>query len=82
MTGTENIVRILERLASGEIDVPAVLAACGGRQWYIPSQRRVQQAQTRVAIAADPCADARLVARRHHVSVSLVYEVWNERLGS
>ncbi len=82
MSEAEDILSILERLAAGELDVAGVLALAGGREWYIPSPRRMEQQRRRAAIAADRRTDARVVARAHHVSVSLVYEVWNERLAS
>jgi Mor family transcriptional regulator len=77
-TRPENLLEILQRLYPG-LDLTALAQVAGGRQWYIPSPRPMEQAEKREAIRRDPCRDYKVVSRRYHCSVALVYEVWGER---
>ena len=79
-TRPESILEILVRLYPG-IDTTALAQVAGGRQWYIPSTRPMEQTEKREAIRRDPCRDYKVVSRRYHCSVALVYEAWNQKAG-
>ena len=76
---TEDIIAILVRLVP-DFDIVAFQRVAGGRQWYVPSPRKQAAAEKRAAIRADPCRDYKVVSRRYHVSIALVYEAWNEKV--
>lgn len=62
-----------EQGVSNPIQV-AEKAARDLRHEHVIDERGVKKA----AIRADPCRDYKLVARHHHVTVSMVYRAWRK----
>ncbi len=60
--GVSNAVQVAER------------AAHDLRREHVIDERGVKKA----AIRADPCRDYKLVARHHHVTISMVYRAWRK----
>lgn len=78
MSDKDAFLADLHLLDAGEMTLDQVCEKWEGRVLYIRTRRKRVIDETKDAIRRDPCRDYRVVARRYHVSVTLVYSVWNE----